>query len=101
MQERPAAHTRMTHRHHRGEFLSPREVVSPRVLPFLPPLEKGMLRNRLGFAQWLVDEENPLTARVVVNRYWASFFGHGLVITPDDFGYTGAAHLCRSRLAVN
>jgi len=91
MQERPAAHTRMTHRHHRGEFLSPREAVSPRVLPFLPPLEKGMLRNRLGFAQWLVDEENPLTARVVVNRHWASFFGHGLVITPDDFGYTGAA----------
>ena len=91
MQERPAAHTRLTHRHHRGEFLSPREVVSPKVLPFLPPLEKEMPRNRLGLAQWLVDEKNPLTARVVVNRAWAAFFGEGLVTTPDDFGYTGAA----------
>jgi len=91
MQERPAAHTRLTHRHHRGEFLSPREVVSPKVLPFLPPLEKEMPRNRLALAQWLVDEENPLTARVVVNRAWAAFFGKGLVTTLDDFGYTGAA----------
>ena len=91
MQERPEPHTRLTHRHHRGEFLSPREVVSPKVLPFLPPLGKAMPRNRLGFAQWLVDEKNPLTARVVVNRYWASFFGQGLVTTSDDFGYTGEA----------
>ena len=91
MQERPAAHTRLTHRHHRGEFLSPREAVSPKVLPFLPPLGEDNPRNRLGFSQWLVDEKNPLTARVVVNRYWASFFGEGLVATPDDFGYTGAA----------
>ena len=90
MQERPLLHPRPTHRHHRGEFLSPREVVRPEVLPFLPALAKGQPRNRLGLARWLVDERNPLTARVTVNRYWAELFGQGIVPTLDDFGYTGA-----------
>ena len=89
MQERPFAQPRATHRHHRGEFLSAREPVNPKVLPFLPPLGKDAPRNRLGLAQWLVDKNNPLTARVVVNRYWAALFGRGLVRTTDDFGYTG------------
>ena len=91
MQERPGLHLRNTYRHHRGEFLSPREAVFPKVPPFLPPLEKGIPHNRLGFAQWLVDENNPLTARVVVNRHWAALFGEGIVRTTDDFGYTGTA----------
>lgn len=91
MQERPFARPRATHRHHRGEFLSVREPVNPKVLPFLPPLGKDAPRNRLGLAQWLVDQRNPLTARVVVNRHWAALFGHGLVRTLDNFGYTGAA----------
>jgi len=91
MQERPLLHTRATHRHHRGEFLSPREPVNPKVLPFLPPLAPGQPRNRLGLAQWLVSKDNPLTARVTVNRFWAELFGEGLVRTPDDFGYTGSA----------
>ncbi|MBC8325409.1 MAG: PSD1 domain-containing protein [Verrucomicrobia subdivision 3 bacterium] len=91
MQERPLLHTRLTHRHHRGEFLSPRELVRPEVLPFLPPLAEGQPRNRLGLARWLVDPRNPLTARVVVNRYWAALFGEGIVPTLEDFGYTGAA----------
>ena len=60
------------------------------MLPFLPPLGKDAPRNRLGFARWLIDQRNPLTARVVVNRHWAALFGRGLVRTPDDFGYTGA-----------
>ena len=90
MRERPADRVRSTHRHHRGEFLSPREAVQPKMLPFLPPLPEGMPRNRLGFAQWLVDPANPLTARVTVNRLWASLFGEGIVRTPEDFGYTGA-----------
>ena len=89
MQERPFAQPRATHRHHRGEFLSAREPVSPKVLPFLPPLDKDAARNRLGFARWLIDQRNPLTARVVVNRHWAAIFGRGLVRTTDDFGYTG------------
>ena len=89
MQERPQEHLRPTHRHHRGEFLSPREVVRPEVLPFLPPLAKDQSRDRLGLARWLVDPRNPLTARVTVNRYWAELFGEGIVPTLDDFGYTG------------
>ncbi len=91
MQERPVSQLRLTHRHHRGEFLSPREIVQPKVLPFLPPLSKDMPRNRLGLAYWLVAPENPLTSRVVVNRLWAGLFGEGIVRTVDDFGYTGDA----------
>ncbi len=89
MSERPAAHPRATHRHHRGEFLQPREAVSPDVLSFLPPLPAGAARDRLTLARWLVDGKNPLVGRVVMNRQWAALFGRGLVRTTEDFGFQG------------
>jgi len=89
MREWPAGHTRPTTRHHRGEFLQPKETVEPDVPDFLPPLLEGVAHNRLEFAKWLVSRDNPLTARVTVNREWQAFFGRGLVRTLEDFGFQG------------
>ncbi len=89
MQERAPENPRDTHLHHRGEYTQPHEKVDAGVPAFLPPLPKGAPNNRLTFARWLVSRENPLTARVVVNREWAAFFGRGLVRTQEDFGYQG------------
>jgi hypothetical protein len=90
LQERPADNPRKTHRHHRGEFTQPEEEVTPAVPAFLPPLPDDAPADRLALAQWLVSHENPLTARVIVNRQWEAFFGRGIVPTVADFGYQGA-----------
>ena len=85
MLERPDDNIRPTHRHHRGEYLSPRERVEPNV----PAVFKDggpTPTNRLEFARWMVSDHNPLAARVAVNRAWQAFFGTGLVATADDFG---------------
>ena len=67
------------------------EKVTANVPASLPPLRQqaGKGNNRLALAQWLVARENPLTARVTVNRFWQAFFGVGLVKTVEDFGVQG------------
>jgi len=73
----------------RGEYDQRREKVGRAVPAFLPPLPAAAPRNRLGFAQWLVAPEHPLTARVAVNRLWLEVFGTGIVKTAEDFGAQG------------
>ena len=85
MRERPADNPRPTRIHHRGEFLQPKDQVEPGGFAVLHASPK----NRLELARWLVSPENPLTARVVMNRHWQAFFGRGLVKTTDDFGLQG------------
>jgi hypothetical protein len=91
MKERPASNPRATNRYHRGEYLQPKETVPPAVPAFLPSLPKNAPANRLTFAKWLFAPENPLTARVTVNRQWQAFFGRGLVKSLEDFGYQSEA----------
>jgi hypothetical protein len=77
---------RPTHLFVRGSFLSPGEPVEPGVPAALHAWPLGAPKNRLGLARWLVSRDNPLTARVLVNREWARLFGRGLVEPLDDFG---------------
>ena len=77
---------RVTRMHHRGEFLNPTEEVAPAVPRLLHPWSEGQPRNRLSFARWLASRDNPLMARVTINRLWSRYFGRGIVSTPDDFG---------------
>ncbi|HYM11394.1 MAG TPA: DUF1553 domain-containing protein, partial [Bryobacterales bacterium] len=87
MQEMPER--RETHILIRGAYDHPGEKVSPGVPAILGPLPAGAPNNRLGFARWLVDPANPLTARVIVNRFWQGYFGVGIVKTVEDFGSQG------------
>jgi hypothetical protein len=73
----------------RGNFKVTAEVVEPGVPSEFHPLPDGAAANRLTLARWLVDKKNPLTARVVVNRYWEQLFGIGIVETSEDFGTQG------------
>lgn len=77
---------RETHILQRGEYLKKGEKVSFTTPGFLPKMKERLPKNRLGMAKWLVDRENPLTARVQVNRMWQRFFGTGLVKTSEDLG---------------
>jgi hypothetical protein len=81
---RPSANIR-----ERGTFTSPGDLVYADVPSALNPLPKDAMPNRLGLAEWLVSDENPLTARVTVNHFWEAMFGHGIVETSEDFGTQG------------
>jgi hypothetical protein len=81
---RPAAYIR-----ERGTFTSKGELVYAGVPSVLNPLPADAMPNRLGLAEWLVSDDNPLTARVAVNRFWETIFGHGIVETSEDFGTQG------------
>jgi hypothetical protein len=81
---------RVTKLLHRGEYDQPQgEPLQPGVPSALGILPKDAPANRLGLAQWLVSPEQPLVARVLVNRIWQRTFGHGIVRTPADFGLQG------------
>ena len=71
-----------------GDYRYETTKVTPATPAILPALASAP-KNRLGLAQWLVDPQNPLTARVTVNRFWQMYFGDGLVRTPEDFGTRG------------
>lgn len=85
-QERPADYPRPTYRHHRGEYLSCKEEVTPGVPAAFPPLREDAPADRLALARWLVSDRNPLAARVAADRAWRGFFGEGLVRTNGDYG---------------
>lgn len=74
----------------RGQYDQVGEAVEAATPVALGSLPKGAPKNRLGLAQWLVDANNPLTARVTVNRMWQELFGRGLVVTSEDFGIMGS-----------
>ncbi len=74
----------------RGSFVARGERVYAATPPALHPMRDDQPMNRLGLARWLVDERNPLVARVTVNRLWEQLFGRGIVETSEDFGTQGS-----------
>jgi hypothetical protein len=84
-----------TRRNHRGDPMQPREEVAPAVLsmigkPMTLPVNEPEQKRRLTLANWIASPDNPLTARVIVNRLWHYHFGTGLVDTPSDLGLNGS-----------
>jgi mono/diheme cytochrome c family protein len=77
---------RETHIFKRGDWKRPGDAVTPGTPAVLHAFPTDAPRNRLGLAEWIVDKNNPLTARVIVNRIWQQYFGTGLVTTAEDFG---------------
>ena len=80
--------SRQTHVFERGNWLVKGDSVKTGVPELLNP-QKQEFKNRLDMAKWLVGKENPLTGRVIVNRFWAKIFGKGIVVSSEDFGTLG------------
>jgi len=83
------AKPRVTKRHVRGAYLNTAEEVQPGTPACLHPFPADQPTNRLGFARWVVSPDNPLTARVIMNRIWEQYFGRGIVETVEEFGKQG------------
>ncbi len=95
---------------HRGEFLSPKDSVSPGTPAVLPAIHsrKQTVPDRLDLARWLVQPDHPITARVFANQIWMRLFGEGIVRSAGDFGVRGERpthpellDLCASQLLDN
>ncbi len=93
MVELPEKSRRVTRMMKKGNFLDTGEPVEPRLPTLFKPTEINNKEpaNRMQLAKWLIHPDNPLTARVAVNRLWAQLFGTGLVETEEDFGTQGDA----------
>jgi hypothetical protein len=89
MRELAGETRRKTHFQFRGNYLDLGKPVTEAVPAAFNPWPKDAPRNRLGLARWLVSPENPLTARVLANRFWEQIFGLGLVRTSEEFGSQG------------
>ncbi len=90
LRELPPEKRRATHVLEKSNYLVPGVAVEANTPRAFPPLPADAPRDRLGLARWLVARDNPLTARVAVNRFFAQLFGRGLVETEEDFGSQGA-----------
>ncbi|MFK7814410.1 MAG: DUF1553 domain-containing protein [Maribacter sp.] len=88
MEEMPK--NRQAYAYDRGDYSQPIYEVDAKTPEALPAFPDEYPKNRLGLSKWLFSDDNPLTARVIVNRYWQLLFGDGLVSTPQDFGVQGA-----------
>ena len=91
MQELTPDESRVTRIFERGNWLVHGDTVTPDVPDILNPMPADYSEDRLGLAKWLVHPDNPLTSRVIVNRFWEQMFGIGLVETLEDFGTQGEA----------
>ena len=92
MREMPAGQARVTRLQHRGNFLDLGESVTPGTPAVFGPLasaDPAAPADRLALARWLVSADNPLTARVIANRYWEQIFGIGIVSSSEEFGSQG------------
>ncbi len=90
MEELPVDSTRRSFMFVRGNWMVHGKEVFPQTPKMLSLMPKDLSKDRLGLARWLVSPQNPLTARVMVNRFWEQLYGRGLVETLEDFGTQGS-----------